>query len=552
MEEGSGRVPSGPDDVVVALSSYEKGEGLDSSYVAVKEAAFNPSRLVVNVAPIITYCSGCSWLTMGATLTTNLVHKRRPVAPEGKLALKEKVFRWMGEGLIRKGRQPDWITNAMPIKLANGTWKVQVDYSSINKAYAKVIMMEEDEEKTGFHMKEGVYCFIYMLKELKNFAATLQRMMERVLADQRGRNVEIYLEEIVIKSKKEGLRADTGSIQAIILSLTPRSPNQIRSLFLQLTTINKFISKLVKLKHPIRKARTRMEKAKEYGWTNEAEEALQRIKRKLSKLQTLAIPKEGEDLMLCLRQRNETISSMLLVEGEESRYLFPMHKVKVVTDGPMEETIKLARREGRLGKWATDIRTYDISYVQRKVVEGTIVKKFFSQREQVEETPDTNKGGIFDLSKGFQENSTPTTRAWRLYLGRETIEEGSSVGIILISPREKMYSYVIRLKFKASNHTMDCEALLAGLAASTNQGMKDLHVFINSLTLVAQVEGNHTPTTEQERRSVNRDRNYKARIPQSGSISRYQNKTIDSKKGKATSKALREKPNCNHEASGSN
>ncbi|GKC95294.1 reverse transcriptase domain-containing protein, partial [Tanacetum coccineum] len=84
--------------------------------------------------------------------------------------------------------------------------------------------------------------------------------------------------------------------------------------------------------------------------------------------------------------------------------------------------------------------------------------------------------------------------------GKETIKEGSGVGIILVSHEEKMHSYVIRLKFNASNHVMDCEALLAGLAASTNQGMKDLHVFIDSLTLVAQVEGSHTPATEQERK----------------------------------------------------
>ncbi|GKA57151.1 reverse transcriptase domain-containing protein [Tanacetum coccineum] len=63
-----------------------------------------------------------------------------------------------------------------------------------------------------------------------------------------------------------------------------------------------------------------------------------------------------------------------------------------------------------------------------------------------------------------------------------------------------MYSYVIRLKFNASNHAMDYEALLAGLAASTSKGIKDLHVFIDSLTLVAQVEGNHTPAIEQERK----------------------------------------------------
>nr|GFA89535.1 protein NYNRIN-like [Tanacetum cinerariifolium] len=64
-------------------------------------------------------------------------------------------------------------------------------------------MTEDDEEKIGFHTEEGVYCFTHMPKELKNSAATLQRMMENVLANKKGWNLEIYLEEIVIKRKSE-------------------------------------------------------------------------------------------------------------------------------------------------------------------------------------------------------------------------------------------------------------------------------------------------------------------------------------------------------------
>nr|GEU32793.1 retrotransposon protein, putative, unclassified [Tanacetum cinerariifolium] len=45
VEVGSGRVPSGPDDVVVNLSSYEKGVGLDSSSAVGEEAAVNPPRV---------------------------------------------------------------------------------------------------------------------------------------------------------------------------------------------------------------------------------------------------------------------------------------------------------------------------------------------------------------------------------------------------------------------------------------------------------------------------------------------------------------------------
>nr|GEZ06181.1 hypothetical protein [Tanacetum cinerariifolium] len=149
-------------------------------------------------------------------------------------------------------------------------------------------MAEDDEEKTGFHSEEGVYCFTHMLKELKNSVATLQRMMEKDVKETLRKlkriniKIDLIMSSFGIKEGKfighmvteEGLRADPERIHAITLSPTPRSSNQIRSLFLQLTTISEFILKLVELKHPIHKVRTRMETTKESGWMNEAEKAL--------------------------------------------------------------------------------------------------------------------------------------------------------------------------------------------------------------------------------------------------------------------------------------
>ncbi|GKA88553.1 hypothetical protein Tco_0810317 [Tanacetum coccineum] len=181
-----------------------------------------------------------------------------------------------------------------------------------------------------------------------------------------------------------------------------------------------------------------MDAAAGSGWTNEAEEAFQMIKRKLNKLQTLAIPKEGETLMLCLRQRNETISSVL------------MCKIR-----------------------------------GRKEAEGSVLKKFFGQGEQVQKTPGANEGETSNLNKELQVKLIPTQRASRLYLGKETIKEGSGVGIILVSPDEKMHSYAIRLKFNASDHAIDCEALLAGLVASINKGLATIKLeFLNQEVLV--------------------------------------------------------------------
>ncbi|GJZ51820.1 reverse transcriptase domain-containing protein [Tanacetum coccineum] len=121
-------------------------------------------------------------------LAKHVVHKRRPMASEGRLALKEKVFHWLKEGLIRKVQYPEWIASTIPIKLASETWKVQIDYSSLNKVcakdmyplpeegeelaslmgypykcflrllkeYSQIRMAEDDEEKTSFHSEEGV------------------------------------------------------------------------------------------------------------------------------------------------------------------------------------------------------------------------------------------------------------------------------------------------------------------------------------------------------------------------------------------------------------
>ncbi|GJV88144.1 hypothetical protein Tco_1532082 [Tanacetum coccineum] len=84
-----------------------------------------------------------------------------------------------------------------------------------------------------------------------------------------------------------------------------------------------------------------------------------------------------------------------------------------------------------------------------------------------------------------------------------------------------MYSYAIRLKFKAPNYAMDYEALSTGLSASANQGVKDLHVFIDSLTLLAQIPNHTSPKNlEPKSRCVNRVGDYKVRIPQPGSIGR--------------------------------
>ncbi|GJQ91604.1 reverse transcriptase domain-containing protein [Tanacetum coccineum] len=64
-------------------------------------------------------------------------------------------------------------------------------------------MAELDEEKIAFHTSQGVYCYTKMPFGLKNAGATYQRLVDKAFDSQVGRNIEVYVDDLVIKSYTE-------------------------------------------------------------------------------------------------------------------------------------------------------------------------------------------------------------------------------------------------------------------------------------------------------------------------------------------------------------
>jgi hypothetical protein len=60
----------------------------------------------------------------------------------------------------------------------------------------------EDEDKTAFITPHGIYCYTMMPFGLKNTGATYQWCMQACLKEQISRNVEVYGDDIIIKSAK--------------------------------------------------------------------------------------------------------------------------------------------------------------------------------------------------------------------------------------------------------------------------------------------------------------------------------------------------------------
>ena len=87
-------------------------------------------------------------------------------------------------------------------------------------------MAEEDEEKTAFITPQGCYCYTCMPFGLKNAGATFQRAMRVCLGPQMGRNVEAYIDDIVVKSKNgstlvQDLEETFGNLRRVNLKLNP-------------------------------------------------------------------------------------------------------------------------------------------------------------------------------------------------------------------------------------------------------------------------------------------------------------------------------------------
>nr|GEY58550.1 hypothetical protein [Tanacetum cinerariifolium] len=80
----------------------------------------------------------------------------------------------------------------------------------------------------------------------------------------------------------------------------------------------------------------------------------------------------------------------------------------VVTDGPMEEALKSLGTTRRLALWAAELRTYHISYIQRKEAEGQTVKR---QRKKELQVPSKNNEGTSGVVKKPQEELTPMPMA---------------------------------------------------------------------------------------------------------------------------------------------
>ena len=137
-------------------------------------------------------------------------------------------------GFVKPIQHPHWLSNIVPVKKKNGQIRCCVDFRNLNKAcpkdefplpnmdllidyaagsamfsfmdgfrgYNQIRMALKDVEKTAFRTPMGNFYYIVMPFGLKNAGVTYQRAMTAIFHDLMHHELEDYVDDIVVKSKK--------------------------------------------------------------------------------------------------------------------------------------------------------------------------------------------------------------------------------------------------------------------------------------------------------------------------------------------------------------
>ncbi|KAK1681814.1 hypothetical protein QYE76_042662 [Lolium multiflorum] len=160
--------------------------------------------------------------------------RARQMKAEILVEVKKEIQKMLDAGFIRPCRYAEWISNVVPVEKKDGRWRVAIDFRNLNSAtpkdeypmpvaetlinaaaghkvlsfmdgnagYNQIFMAPEDIHKTAFRVpgSVGLFEYVVMTFGLKNAGATYQRAMNYIFHDLIGKLVEIYIDDVVVKS----------------------------------------------------------------------------------------------------------------------------------------------------------------------------------------------------------------------------------------------------------------------------------------------------------------------------------------------------------------
>ncbi|GJW29235.1 reverse transcriptase domain-containing protein [Tanacetum coccineum] len=439
--------------------------------------------------------------------------KRRGLGPDRSTAACKEVEELMKAGILRKVNHQIWVANPVMVKKSDRGWRMCVDFTDINKAcpkdcyplpeidwkveslsgfrlkcfldaykgYHQIQMAEGDEDKTAFFAGEGVFCYRKMPFGLKNAGATYQRLVDKVFHDQIGRNLEAYVDDMVIKSTseeemladikdtfekfrsinmklnpkkcsfgveegpflghlitKQGIRANPSKPSAVSYRRASKDPFP-SSKYSKAAQIRRTYNGHKKQSNTLRNKEICGNTANAYG--NSTRRDSDDVPHSLDREHKCSfVHKNGRRTGSHLLHKQSSIGAELNYRGMEKLILALVHATRrlqryfqagmitVLTNSPIKQTLTKPKKIRRVAKWAIELGEHDIVFQER----GDEIPKDF----QIEVPLEDNK------KEAEEKADTKPTKAelsceWKLFTDEAASSDGSGAGLMLIDPREK-------------------------------------------------------------------------------------------------------------------
>ncbi|KAL0445029.1 UNVERIFIED_CONTAM: hypothetical protein Slati_2225600 [Sesamum latifolium] len=240
-----------------------------------------------------------------------------------------------------------------------------------SQGYHQIMLAPEDRKKVSFITSNGIFYYVAMPFGLKNTGATYQGFVDKIFRPQIGRNVEVYVDGMLVKSKKaEDHIADLEETFAVLrkyrLKLNPaKCAFGVQGGhflgFMRLTgriaALSRFISKSAEKSLPFFKI---LRKARTFDWDASCQHAFEELKNYLAGLPLLLKPSPGDTLYLYLSATPQAVSSVLVRE-EEGRQL-PIYYVSKVLNGAEGRYTPIEKMALALVVTARRLRSYFLSH----------------------------------------------------------------------------------------------------------------------------------------------------------------------------------------------
>ncbi|XP_022875582.1 uncharacterized protein LOC111394024 [Olea europaea var. sylvestris] len=395
--------------------------------------------------------------------------RKRQFAPERRVVIQEEVGKLVR---VREVQYPDWLANVVLVKKASGKWKVCIDFTDLNKAcpkdsyplpridnlvdstsghklyifldaflgYHQILIAEEDQEKTSFMADLAIYCYRVMLFGLKNAGAIYQRLISKVFADLIGKNIEAYVDDMVVKSKKverhiSDLEEVFTTLQIYRMKLNPEkcvfgvASGKFLGFMITHGGIEANPDKILAL--------TTMESPRT---KKECEKAFQELKQTLASPPILTKPEPGDTLLLYLAVSQNAVSGVLVKEPDIS---------------------------GRLLKWAIELGEFDIEFKPHPSIKVQALADFIAE--------------LTPRPWGPDDSSSTTTDVWQIFVDRASNSSDSGVGVIITSPNMLMdIQCAFRFEFEVTNNKAEYEDVIIALELAISLELESIKIFSDS------------------------------------------------------------------------